>query len=82
MSEANKDVIRTYMRAWETGDVELMASVVAPEFSHTMLGRDEDRAGLLQRVAAVPEAFSDVAYELDELVASSAAGESTTVWAF
>jgi predicted ester cyclase len=69
VTEANKDVVRTYVRAWETADVELMESVVAPGFTHTMLGQVEDRASLLQRVALSSSLYSDVSYHLDELVA-------------
>jgi predicted ester cyclase len=69
VTEENKDVVRTYMRAWETGDVDLMESVVAPGFTHVMMGRVEDRAGLLARVGSTGEVYSDVAHRLHELVA-------------
>lgn len=69
MSEENKDVVRTYMRAWEAGDLGLLESVVASDFSHTMLGQVEDRATLLQQVAGMHEVYSDVEYRIHELVA-------------
>jgi predicted ester cyclase len=62
----NKQAVRTYLRARATPDLTLLDSVIAADFSHVMLGRDQDRDGLFREVAA--EVFTDVEMDVEVLV--------------
>jgi len=69
VSNVAREVIREYLRAWETADVSEMERLVAPGFEHVVNGSWEDRDGLLARVRASDAVISDRRFEIDVLMA-------------
>ena len=48
----NEAVIRTYLRAWETGSTALFDEVLAPDFVDSMFGKSRTRGMLLQQATS------------------------------
>lgn len=61
----NKRAILDYLRARESRDLRRLDELLAPDFKHLMLDREQDRAGLL---AEVESTFTSGKYEIDVLV--------------
>jgi ketosteroid isomerase-like protein len=55
--------IRKYLKAWETGDLNLFEEVLAPEFSDVMYGNRRTREELLQQAASSPFSGSRLVIE-------------------
>lgn len=63
---ANKAAVLEYLHALEAKDVERLGAVLAPAFSHEMLGESQDRDGLLEEIQHSP--FETMTYDVDSLV--------------
>ena len=68
----HEDVVRAYFDAWSEGDVEAMRDLVSDDYEghvHTLEGMDErDADELVSIVSSHAEAFSEVEYELHEVI--------------
>jgi len=69
---AHEDVVRAYFDAWSQGDCEAIRDLVSDDYQahvHTLDGTDErDADELVSVVGSHSEAFSDVEYELHEVI--------------
>jgi predicted ester cyclase len=63
-------VVRDYLRARETADLQLLDEVVAPGFVHRMLGIEQDRAGLFAEVGNLPSVFADMHHDIEAVFTS------------
>ena len=70
-SEENKALVRRFIEALSTGDLETLDELLAPDFvDHSLLpGQDPGREGYLRGVTEDLAAFSDVSYIVEEQVA-------------
>jgi predicted ester cyclase len=68
--DANESVVRDYLRARETADLDLLDRVVAPGFVHTMRGREQDRDGLFDEVRRIGSVYADMHHDIEVLFAS------------
>ena len=68
----HEDVVRAYFDAWSEGDGEAMRDLVSDDYHahvHTLDGTDErDADELISVLESHAEAFSDVDYELHEVI--------------
>jgi ketosteroid isomerase-like protein len=68
----HEHVVRAYFDAWSQGDGEAIRDLVSDDYQahvHTLDGTDErDAADLVSVVGSHSEAFSDVEYELHEVI--------------
>ena len=68
----HEDTVRAYFDAWSDGDGEAMRELVSDDYLahvHTLEGTEErDADDLISVVGNHAEAFSDVAYELHEVI--------------
>ena len=68
----HEHVVRAYFDAWSQGDGEAIRDLVSDDYQahvHTLEGMDERDAGeLVSVVGSHSEAFSDVEYELHEVI--------------
>ncbi len=70
-TEANKAVIRTYLQAWERGDVDTIKSLIHPEaVTHVSATRDEKSLPFEPQSCAMwHAAFTATRIRIDKLVA-------------
>lgn len=70
--EGHDDVVRAYFDAWSDGDGEAMRELVSDDYQahvHTLEGTEErDADELVSTVENHADAFSEVAYELHEVI--------------
>jgi ketosteroid isomerase-like protein len=68
----HEDVVRAYFDAWSDGDRDAMRDLVSDDYQahvHTLEGTDErDADELISVVGSHAEAFSQVEYELHEVI--------------
>jgi ketosteroid isomerase-like protein len=68
----HEDVVRAYFDAWSDGDGDAMRDLVSDDYQahvHTLEGTDErDADELISVVEGHAEAFSDVDYELHQVI--------------
>jgi len=71
----HEDVVRAYFDAWSEGDGEAMRDLVSDDFQahvHTLEGTDErDADELISVVGSHAEAFSEVEYDLHEVISQN-----------
>lgn len=67
----NEAVIRTYLRAWETGSPALFDEVLAPDFVDFMFGRSRTRAMLVQQATSGDVAAERREITIDDVVSSA-----------
>jgi C-1 hydroxylase len=67
--EANKELIRRYVATWNSGDVEALAQFWAPEMRHHTRSQSHDLEGVRRIVTDFGEAFPDLHFELQDIVA-------------
>jgi ketosteroid isomerase-like protein len=69
---SHEDAVRAYFDAWSEGDGEAMRDLVSDDYQahvHTLEGTDErDADELVSVVESHAEAFSDVDYDLHEVI--------------
>jgi predicted ester cyclase len=70
MMRTPEQAVRDYVRARESTDLDLLNEVVAPGFSHMMLGREQDREGLFAEVRSLPSVFAEMRHDIGVLVSS------------
>jgi steroid delta-isomerase-like uncharacterized protein len=70
---AHGDAVRAYFDAWSDGDADAMRELVSEDYQahvHTLDGTDErDADELISVVGSHAKAFSEVEYELHEVIA-------------
>lgn len=68
----HEDVVRAYFDAWSEGDADAMRELVSDDYQahvHTFEGTDErDAEELISVVGGHAEAFSEVEYELHDVI--------------
>jgi predicted ester cyclase len=64
----NEDAVRTYLRAREAGDTDLLRSVLTDDFAHEMNGRPQGGAELCDEAEAFATAVPDGHHEVLALV--------------
>jgi ketosteroid isomerase-like protein len=71
----HEDVVRAYFDAWSEGDGEAMRDLVSDDYQahvHTLEGTDErDADQLISVVGSHAEAFSEVEYDLHEVISQN-----------
>ena len=71
----HEDVVRAYFEAWSDGDGEAMRELVSDDYQahvHTIEGTDErDADDLISVVEGHATAFSEVEYELHEVISEN-----------
>ena len=67
--EANKNLIRRYVATWNSGDLEALSQFWAPEMRHHTRSRSHDFEGVRKIVTDFGEAFPDLHFELEDIVA-------------
>jgi ketosteroid isomerase-like protein len=70
----NEAIIRTYLRAWETGSTALFDEVLAPDFMDSMFGQPRTRDMLLEHATS-----GDVAAERREITIEDAVSLGDTI---
>jgi C-1 hydroxylase len=67
--EANKDLIRRYVATWNSGDVEALSQFWAPDMQHHTRSQSHDFEGVRRIVTEFGDAFPDLQFELQDIVA-------------
>jgi steroid delta-isomerase-like uncharacterized protein len=68
-TETNKDLVRRYIETWNRGDLEGMAEFWAPNMIHHTRSGSHGFREVVEIVAGFMEAFPDLQFEIEDLVA-------------
>ena len=69
MSEENKSAVRRFFESPVAEVLDMVDTVMTPDFQYHTVGGDMDRELYKQVNAAVLEAFPDVRYAIDDMIA-------------
>jgi C-1 hydroxylase len=69
MSEANKNVIRRYLEAWNAGDLSALMAFWAPNLVHHTRFGAQDYEDTQRIVSAIMQSFPDMRFRIDDMIA-------------